>query len=67
VRNSDSASFDVSLAVQGDAGRVQRVDVAIDGADRDLQLGGQLRGGEPAPGLQQEEELDDPGSSHELY
>ena len=55
------------LAVERDAGREQRVDVAVDRADGNLQLGGQLCGREPAPGLEQEQQLDDPGGAHELY
>jgi len=54
------------VPVQRDAGLVQRLHVAVDGADRDLELGGELRGGHPPPGLEQEQEGDEPARAHVL-
>jgi len=52
------------VSVQRDAGLVQRLHVAVHGADRDLELGGELRRGHPAPGLEQEQDRDQPARAH---
>jgi hypothetical protein len=43
------------IAVERDAGRVQRLDVPVHGAHRDLQLGRKLGGRHPAAILEQEQ------------
>lgn len=43
----------------------QRVDVPVDGPDRDTQLFGELTCRQPAPVLQQEDEGEEPGRAHE--
>jgi hypothetical protein len=52
------------VAVQRDAGIVQLLHVAVHGADRDLELAGELRRGHPAPGLEQEQDRDQPARAH---
>jgi hypothetical protein len=52
------------VAVQRDAGLVQGLHVPVDGTDRDLELPGQLRGRHPAPGLEQEQDRDQPAGAH---
>ena len=53
------------VPVQRDAGLVQGLHVPVDGADRDLELTGQLRGRHPAPGLQQEQDRDQAAGAHD--
>ena len=52
------------VAVQRNAGRVQRLDVPVDGADRHFELGGELGRGQAAPGLQEQEDRDQPAGAH---
>lgn len=44
------------VAVERDAGRVQRLHVPVDSPDRDLEFRGELRGRQPAPGLQEQDD-----------
>ena len=52
------------VAVQRHARRVQRLDVAVDGAHRHLQLLGELGGGHPAPGLEQQQDREKTAGLH---
>ena len=52
------------VAVQRDAGRVQRLDVPVDRADRHLELAGELGRGQAAAGLQQQEDGDQAAGAH---
>lgn len=52
------------VAVQRDARRAQCLDVAVDRAHGHLQLLGELGGGHPAPGLEQEEDRDESAGLH---
>jgi len=53
------------VPVQRDAGLVQGLHVPVDGTDRDLKLAGQLSGRHPAPGLEQEQDRDQPAGAHD--
>jgi len=55
------------VAVQRDAGRVQRFDVTVDRADRDLQLLGELARGHPAARLQQQQDGDQTARAHAFH
>lgn len=54
-----------SVPVDGNARAVQRIDVPVDGPDRNGQLLGELTGRQPAPVLQQEDEGEKPSRAHE--
>jgi hypothetical protein len=52
------------VAVERDAGHVQRLHVPVDGPDRDLEFPGELRGRQPAPGLQEQDDRDETARAH---
>lgn len=58
------AAGGAAVGVDGDAGGAEGFDVAVDGADRHLQFGGQFGCGHPAAVLQQEEQGEEPVSAH---
>ena len=43
----------------------ERLHVAVDRPDGDLELRGELRGGHPAPRLEQQEDVDETAGSHQ--
>ncbi len=49
------AAVPAAFRVDGHAGGGERLDVAVDGADGHLEALGELGGGHPAPGLEQQE------------
>ena len=53
-----------AIGVDRDAGRAQRIDVAVDRPDRDLELLGELRGGLAAARLEEQQERDESGRTH---
>ena len=58
------AAVAAGLGVHGDAGHAQGLEVAAGGLDGDLQLVGQLGGGDPAAGLEDEEGGDEAIGTH---
>ena len=58
------AAAGTALAVDRDTGRAERLDVAVDGAHRHLELGRQLVGGGASAPLQQEQQLDEAAGAH---
>ena len=56
-----------ALGVDRDARRAERLDVAVDRPDRDLELAGELGRGEPAAGLEQQEQGQQPGRAHRRH
>jgi hypothetical protein len=52
------------VAVERDAGRAQRLDVPVHRADRHLQFVGELGGGHPAAGLEQQKDGDESAGLH---
>src|SRR4029078_5685461 len=58
------AARNTADCLDGDAGRGERLDVTVDGPDRDLELLGDLPGGELAAGLEQQEERHEPRRAH---
>jgi hypothetical protein len=52
------------IAVQRDARRAQRLHVPVDRAHRDVELLGEVGGGHPAAGLEQQEDRDEPAGLH---
>lgn len=55
-----------TLAVDGHAGRTEVGQVAVDGADRDVELVGELLGGGRPAGLEHEQDTDEPRCAHGL-
>ena len=53
-----------ALGEDRDAGRAQLLDVAVDGPDGDLQLTGELRRGQAAAALEQEQQVDEAAGTH---
>ena len=53
-----------ALGVDGDAGGAERLDVAMDGPDRDLQLLCELRGGHAATRLEEQQQREQAGRTH---
>ena len=58
------AAVRAALGVDRDAGLGERLDVAVDRPDGDLELLGQLRRRHPAAGLEQEQDVDEPAGAH---
>jgi hypothetical protein len=52
------------VPIDRNARAAQRVDVPVDGPNRDTQLLSELTGRQPAPVLQQEDEGEEPGRAH---
>ena len=52
------------FAVQRHAGRGQRLHVAVHGADRNIEHGGQLCGCHSTPGLEQQQDRHQPARTH---
>ena len=53
-----------ALGVDRDAGLGERLDVAVDRPDRDLELVGELRGRHPAAGLEEQQDVDESAGTH---
>ena len=60
------ATVRAALRVDGHAGCCQGLHVPMDGADRDLQLLGDLRGRQAAPRLEQEQDGDEAARAHRV-
>ena len=58
------AAVRAALGVDRDAGRRERIDVAVDRPLADLELVGQHRGGDAATCLEQQEQLDEARRAH---
>ena len=52
------------FGVDRDAGLGQRLDIAVDRPDGDLELLRELRGRHPAAGLEEEQDIDEPRGAH---
>ncbi len=64
AREEFDAAVPAALGVHRDAGGGQRLHVAVDGADRHLQPVGEFGRGDAAPGLEEQQDREQPVGLH---